>query len=68
MYLFSADGTFSTQLILPDVYGVFQFKVDYDRVGYTHLKSITQVSSCISILYCVAEVDSCYGRCNHIAP
>jgi len=40
----SSDGTFSTQLTLPDVYGVFQFKVDYDRVGYTHLKSITQVA------------------------
>ena len=29
---------------LPDVYGVFQFKVDYNRVGYTHLFSTTQVS------------------------
>lgn len=29
---------------LPDVYGVFQFKVDYNRVGYTHLYSTTQVS------------------------
>ena len=38
-----ADGTFTANLILPDVYGVFQFKVDYDRIGYTHLKSTTQV-------------------------
>ena len=30
--------------VLPDVYGVFQFKVDYNRVGYTHLFSTTQVS------------------------
>lgn len=30
--------------MLPDVYGVFQFKVDYNRVGYTHLFSTTQVS------------------------
>ncbi|KAI2649745.1 Dolichyl-diphosphooligosaccharide--protein glycosyltransferase 48 kDa subunit [Labeo rohita] len=29
---------------LPDVYGVFQFKVDYNRLGYTHLYSSTQVS------------------------
>ena len=29
---------------LPDVYGVFQFKVDYNRLGYTHLFSSTQVS------------------------
>ena len=29
---------------LPDVYGVFQFKVDYNRLGYTHLFSTTQVS------------------------
>ena len=29
---------------LPDVYGVFQFKVDYNRIGYTHLYSTTQVS------------------------
>ena len=30
--------------MLPDVYGVFQFKVDYNRIGYTHLFSTTQVS------------------------
>ena len=29
---------------LPDVYGVFKFVVDYNRVGYTHLYSSTQVS------------------------
>lgn len=29
---------------LPDVYGVFQFKVDYNRIGYTHLFSTTQMS------------------------
>lgn len=28
---------------VPDVYGVFQFKVDYNRVGYTRLSSATQV-------------------------
>ena len=29
---------------LPDVYGVFQFKVDYNRIGYTHLYNTVQVS------------------------
>ncbi|XP_038078434.1 dolichyl-diphosphooligosaccharide--protein glycosyltransferase 48 kDa subunit-like isoform X2 [Patiria miniata] len=38
------NGKFSTQFKLPDVYGVFQFKVDYNRIGYTHLYSTTQVS------------------------
>jgi oligosaccharyltransferase complex subunit beta len=40
----SADGVFSIQFKLPDVYGVFKFKVDYDRIGYTNLFSSTQVS------------------------
>lgn len=38
------DGTFYVKFELPDVYGVFQFKVDYSRLGYTHLQSFTQVS------------------------
>jgi oligosaccharyltransferase complex subunit beta len=29
---------------LPDVYGVFKFKVDYNRLGYTHLFNAIQVS------------------------
>ncbi|XP_055948311.1 dolichyl-diphosphooligosaccharide--protein glycosyltransferase 48 kDa subunit-like [Argiope bruennichi] len=29
---------------LPDVYGVYKFKVDYNRMGYTHLFEATQVS------------------------
>lgn len=39
-----AGGKYSVQFKLPDVYGVFQFKVDYNRLGYTHLQSSTQVS------------------------
>ena len=38
-----ADGKFAVQFKLPDVYGVFQFKVEYNRVGYTYLSSKTQV-------------------------
>jgi oligosaccharyltransferase complex subunit beta len=40
----STNGKFSTRFKLPDVYGVYKFVVDYNRVGYTHLFSSTQVS------------------------
>ena len=39
----SKDGVYTVRFKLPDVYGVFKFKVDYDRIGYTHLFSSTQV-------------------------
>ena len=35
---------FAANFKLPDVYGVYQFRVDYNRMGYTHLFSTTQVS------------------------
>lgn len=38
------NGKYEAKFKIPDVYGVYQFKVDYDRVGYTHLQSATQVS------------------------
>lgn len=38
------QGRYQARFKIPDVYGVFQFKVNYDRVGYTHLQSATQVS------------------------
>ena len=44
MMLFPIGGRYSVQFKLPDVYGVFQFKVDYNRLGFTHLYSSTQVS------------------------
>ena len=37
-------GKYEAKFKIPDVYGVYQFKVDYNRVGYTHLYSATQVS------------------------
>uniref|UniRef100_A0A3P9IKD1 Dolichyl-diphosphooligosaccharide--protein glycosyltransferase 48 kDa subunit n=1 Tax=Oryzias latipes TaxID=8090 RepID=A0A3P9IKD1_ORYLA len=43
-FLQRKGGKYSVQFKLPDVYGVFQFKVDYNRLGYTHLYSSTQVS------------------------
>ena len=46
------DGLFVAKFKLPDVYGVFQFKVEYNRVGYTYLHSKTQVLTCILLFYC----------------
>ena len=43
--LLSPGGVFSTDFRIPDVYGVYQFRVDYNRVGYTHLYSTTQVDA-----------------------
>jgi oligosaccharyltransferase complex subunit beta len=37
-------GVFHTKFVLPDVYGVYQFRVDYNRIGLTHLYSSTQMS------------------------
>jgi len=39
----SKTGKFSVSFVVPDVYGVYQFKVNYDRVGYTRLQHSTQV-------------------------
>ena len=38
------DGRYEARFKIPDVYGVYQFKVDYTRIGLTHLYSTTQVS------------------------
>ncbi|XP_043466708.1 dolichyl-diphosphooligosaccharide--protein glycosyltransferase 48 kDa subunit [Leptopilina heterotoma] len=38
------NGRYEARFTIPDVYGVYQFKVDYTRVGLTHLYSTTQVS------------------------
>eukprot|EP01135_Chromosphaera_perkinsii_P001484 Nk52_evm13s179 gene=Nk52_evmTU13s179 len=35
---------FKLEFELPDVYGVYKFKIDYFRRGYSHINSITQVS------------------------
>jgi oligosaccharyltransferase complex subunit beta len=35
---------YQLQFQIPDVYGVFKCVVDYNRIGYTHLFSSTQVS------------------------
>lgn len=38
------NGVYESRFMIPDVYGVFQFKVNYDRVGLTHVQHTTQVS------------------------
>ncbi|XP_029047155.2 dolichyl-diphosphooligosaccharide--protein glycosyltransferase 48 kDa subunit [Osmia bicornis bicornis] len=38
------NGRYEARFKIPDVYGVYQFKVDYTRIGLTHLYSTTQVS------------------------
>ena len=47
-------GAFMVDFKLPDVYGVFQFKINYNRLGYTFLSSATQV--CIIFLLCLCSV------------
>lgn len=37
------NGVYEAVFKVPDVWGVYQFKVDYDRVGYTRLYHSTQV-------------------------
>ncbi|KAL0268989.1 UNVERIFIED_CONTAM: hypothetical protein PYX00_010744 [Menopon gallinae] len=39
----TSNGKYEAQFVIPDVYGVYQFKVDYNRIGYTRLFSTTQV-------------------------
>lgn len=36
-------GRYFTSFKVPDVYGVFQFKVEYDRLGYTSLSLAKQI-------------------------
>jgi len=36
-------GKFFTSFVLPDVYGVFTFKVEYNRKGYSNINSIIRI-------------------------
>lgn len=40
----ATEGLYEARFKIPDVYGVFQFKINYQRKGYTFLTSATQVS------------------------
>lgn len=42
--LVNKGGRYEARFRIPDIYGVYQFKVDYNRLGYTHLSSSVQVS------------------------
>jgi len=44
MTLDDKNGHFEGKFKIPDVYGVFQFKVDYARKGLSRLYSTTQFS------------------------
>ena len=43
-FCFFLGGLLEAQFCVPDTYGIFKFVVDYNRIGYTHLYSATQVS------------------------
>lgn len=43
-----SSGLYEARFKIPDVYGVYQFKIDYHRKGYTFVNSATQVSQQIS--------------------
>jgi len=40
----NGQGKFEAKFKCPDVYGVYKFMVNYNRIGYTRLYSATQVS------------------------
>ena len=48
--MYFQEGKYSTKFKLPDVYGVYQFRVDYNRIGYTHLFSTTQVRKYLNFM------------------
>lgn len=37
-------GVYQTKFKIPDIYGVYQFKVKYEKVGLSYLNNITQIS------------------------
>lgn len=48
-------GKYEAVFKIPDVYGVYQFKVNYHRIGYTALYSSTQVLNSDSI-HCLHKI------------
>ncbi|KRX83528.1 Dolichyl-diphosphooligosaccharide-protein glycosyltransferase subunit [Trichinella nativa] len=44
MTMKSKAGKYKANFKVPDVYGVYKFLVDYSRIGWTHLRNVTQVS------------------------
>lgn len=67
-YKFYISGKkYVAEFKLPDVYGVYKFVVDYNRMGYTHLFETTQVrfnfdyilSSFIKIIWIYVDINHC---------
>ena len=54
------QGSYFTAFKVPDVYGVFQFKVEYQRLGYTSLSLSKQV---YNVLYFMFNVGHSKGAC-----
>ena len=42
--MINKNGVLTAKFKIPDVYGVFKFKVDYRRLGLTSVSTVTQVS------------------------
>jgi len=42
--LTNTGGRLSTKFMIPDVYGVFQFRVNYNKIGLSRLSTVNQVS------------------------
>lgn len=42
-FFLQLQGLYSASFKVPDVYGVFQFKVEYQKLGYTSLSLSKQV-------------------------
>ncbi|KRZ83616.1 Dolichyl-diphosphooligosaccharide--protein glycosyltransferase 48 kDa subunit [Trichinella sp. T8] len=42
MTMKSKAGKYKANFKVPDVYGVYKFLVDYSRIGWTHLRNVTQ--------------------------
>ena len=47
--LVPVNGHFVAAFKLPDVYGVYQFKVDYNRIGFTKLYHSSQVNDTFAL-------------------
>lgn len=43
LLVYRKGADYAVTFKVPDVYGVFQFRIDHNRVGYTRIKSATQV-------------------------
>ena len=51
------QGLYHTSFKVPDVYGVFQFKIEYQRLGYSSLslsKQVSQQSYCGKVLMLIS--------------